>query len=127
MTPPVLLGLLQDFYRDTLDLALGRQANARLVAAYDVNNAYQQVLGRQDEPLRRLSDAIGVLGGSVPDAPKVAPVQPFGKEPLQLILGEMAEHLRVFQQALEGRTDLLGRHTKGKVRSGEVRSGRPTG
>lgn len=162
MTPLELLDLLRDFYRETLDLALRRQANARSVAAYDANNAYQQVLERQDVHLRWLSDAIDDLGGSVAEAPKVEPVQPSGKrEPLQhiieedaqaqrafmdrwqrrvpsvtnarhrkmlqLILGEMAEHLRVFQQALEGRTDLLGRHTKGKVLSGEVLPGRPTG
>src|SRR5207249_4961098 len=46
---------------------------------------------------------------------------------LELILGEMAEHLRVFQQALEGRTDLLGRHADGKELSGQVLPGRPRG
>jgi hypothetical protein len=162
VTPPELLDLLQDFRRDTLALALRRQANARSVAAYDANNAYQQVLGRQDVHLRWLSDAIGDLGGSVAEAPNVEPVQPSGKRQplqhileedrqaqrafmdrwqprvpsvsnarhrkiLQLILGEMAEHLRVFQQAIEGRTDLLGPHTAGKVPSGEVLPGRPTG
>ena len=44
---------------------------------------------------------------------------------LELILGEMKEHLRVLQQALEGRTDLLGRHTDGKVLRGEVMATRP--
>jgi hypothetical protein len=46
---------------------------------------------------------------------------------LELILGEMAEHLRVFQQALEGRTDLIGRHADGKELSGLVLPGRPRG
>ena len=46
---------------------------------------------------------------------------------LELILGEMNEHLRVFQQALEGRTDLLGRHADGKELSGHVLPGRPRG
>ena len=46
---------------------------------------------------------------------------------LELILGEMSEHLRVFQQALEGRTDLLGRHADGKELSGHVLPGRPRG
>ena len=46
---------------------------------------------------------------------------------LELILGEMDEHLRVFQQALEGRTDLLGPHADGKELSGEVLPGRPRG
>jgi hypothetical protein len=30
---------------------------------------------------------------------------------LELILGEMAEHSRVFDQALAGRTDILGLHS----------------
>jgi hypothetical protein len=44
---------------------------------------------------------------------------------LQLILGEMNEHLRVLQQAAEGRADLLGRHSDGKVLRGSVMAARP--
>ncbi len=44
---------------------------------------------------------------------------------LQLILGEMNEHLRVLQQAAEGRTDLLGRHSEGKILRGQVMAARP--
>ena len=44
---------------------------------------------------------------------------------LALILGEMNEHLRVLQQAAEGRADLLGRHSDGKVLRGSVIAARP--
>ena len=44
---------------------------------------------------------------------------------LELILGEMNEHLRVLQQAAEGRADMLGRHSDGKVLRGEVMAARP--
>ena len=44
---------------------------------------------------------------------------------LQLILGETREHLRVLQQAAEGRADLLGRHSDGKVLRGSVIAARP--
>ena len=44
---------------------------------------------------------------------------------LELILGEMREHLRVLQQAAEGRADLLGRHSDGKVLRGTVIAARP--
>jgi hypothetical protein len=44
---------------------------------------------------------------------------------LELILGEMLEHQRVFEQAHEGRTDVLGRHSDGKVLRGEVIPVRP--
>jgi hypothetical protein len=44
---------------------------------------------------------------------------------LELILGEMQEHLRVLQQAAESRADLLGRHSDGKVLRGSVMAARP--
>jgi hypothetical protein len=160
VTPAELLNLLQDFYRETLELAQTRQVNARSVGAYDVNNAYQQVLGRQDTHLQWLADAIVALGGASPEttfepgeslraphgdtqsileadarsqrafldrwATRVASVtNARQRRMLELILGEMAEHSRVFQQALEGRTDLLGRHADGKVLRGEVLPARP--
>ena len=156
MTPPELISLLQDFYRDTLDLFQRRQANAELVSTYDGNNVYQQVISRQETHLRWVSDAIGDLGGelsgSEPD-PKavsgdVAAVvgsdargqQAFmnkwsarvdsvtnarHQKMLRLILGEMAEHGRGFEQLLEGRTDVLGRHADGKVLRGSVLPARP--
>jgi len=39
---------------------------------------------------------------------------------LRVILGETLEHKRFFDQAVAGRTDLLGRHTDGATRVGEV-------
>ena len=44
---------------------------------------------------------------------------------LELILGEMKEHLRVLQQAADSRADLLGRHSDGKVLRGSVMAARP--
>jgi hypothetical protein len=45
---------------------------------------------------------------------------------LELVLGEMSEHLRFLQQAAESRSDLLGRHSDGKVLRGTVMAARPT-
>lgn len=39
---------------------------------------------------------------------------------LQVILGEVLEHTRFFEQALAGRTDLLGRRTTGSPAEGAV-------
>ncbi len=159
MTPAELLALLQEFYRETLELFLSRQANAQSVVAYDANNAYQQVIGRQEVHLQWLADAIAGLGGTAADmadqAPMVKPSRAQAKalidgdvrdqkafigrwaprvtavtnarnrKMLQLILGEMKEHLRVLQQAHEGRSDMLGRHADGKVLRGEVMPVRP--
>ena len=68
MTPPELLAFLIDFYRDTLVLFKARQSNAQSVAAYDANNAYQQVLGRQEVHLQWIADAIAALGGTAADS-----------------------------------------------------------
>jgi len=166
VTPAELRALLQDFYRELRQISLTRQANARSVAAYDANNAYQQVLGRQETHLRWVSDAIGDLdagaleqiAGELPsigndaagsrrdrslqdvvradiDAQRgflerwrgrVATVSNARhRKMLELILGEMLEHLRVFEQTLSGRTDVLGRHADGKELSGRVLPVRP--
>ncbi len=160
MTPGDLLGLLQQVHRETAELVRARQVAARGITDYNINNAYQQVLGRQDVHLRWLEDAIEALGGEPPLQVELANGDP--SEPrrnlsaliesdqkaqrsfidrwtprlaavtnarhrkmLELLLGEMAEHLRVFDHALDGRDDLLGRHADGKVLRGEVMAARP--
>ncbi len=153
VTPAELLSLLQDFYRETLDLFNARQSLARSVASYDANNGYQQVIGRQDVHLRWLADAITALGGTpaedgpsgrvdvkalieadvrrqqdfidrwTPRVPTVTNAR--NRTMLDLILGEMKEHLRVLQMAAEGRSDLLGRHSDGKILRGTVMAARP--
>lgn len=159
MTPAELQQLLLNFHRETFELFNARQANSESVAAYDANNGYQQVIGRQEVHLRWLSDAIAALGATAADLP---PPESTGKasresarsiidrdaggqrafidrwtpivrtvtnarnrKMLELILGEMKEHLRVLQQAAESRTDLLGRHSDGKVLRGTVMAVRP--
>ena len=157
VSPAELRTFLNEFHRDTLELFEERQTNARSVAAYDANNGYQQVLGRQEVHLRWLTDAIAALGGTVSEpsehggtlptpnatalierdaasqnaiiqrwSPLVAGVtNARHRKMLELILGEMKEHLRVLQQAAEGRSDLLGRHSDGKVLRGSVMAARP--
>jgi hypothetical protein len=160
VTPAELLTLLQDFYRETVELMQSYLANARSVGAYDANNAYQQVLGRQETHLQWISDATVDLGGPPPELPRqevesashnrsdinslieadarrqrafldrwspraALITNARHRRMLELILGEMVEHLRLFQQALEGRSDLLGPHADGKVLRGEVLPARP--
>ena len=160
MTPGDLLALLQQLYRDTAELVMARQTAARGVTDYNINNAYQQVLGRQDVHLRWLADAIEGLGGASAAPLELANGDSQGsrrdqkslvesdqqaqralldrwtqnvatvtnarqRKMLDLILGEMAEHLHVFQHAVDGRDDLLGRHSDGKVLRGEVMAARP--
>jgi uncharacterized protein YciI len=159
VSPTELADFLLDFYRETFDLWQTRLATARSVTGYDANNAYQQVLGRQEVHLQWLADAIADLVGAAPNLPdeatpptasrgaaqsiiqadvrsqrasieRWAPRVPAvtharNRKMLELILGEMKEHLRVLEQAIDGRTDLLGRHSDGKVLRGEVLAARP--
>ena len=139
-----LLPLLQEFYRDKLALLLQHQAGARRVAQYDVNNAYQYIVNRDETHLAWLQKAIAELGGTVVDDTAAPGDAAVGKGPsegdtvradvraaeafvakwrpridamsnirhakmLGVILGEALEQQRSFEQALAGRTDLLGR------------------
>jgi hypothetical protein len=158
VSPAELQTFLNDFHRETLELFKARQTHAQSVAAYDANNGYQQVLGRQEVHLQWLRDAIAALGGSVADTPdevsgkasaetaksiivadaidqkafvdrwtpQVATVtNARHRKLLELILGEMKEHLRMLEQASDSRADLLGRHSDGKVLRGTVMAARP--
>ena len=160
VNPSELLSLLETFYGESLELVQARQVNARSVTEYSANNAFQQVLGRQDVHLQWVADAITDLGGepsspgqaqeaattardanekSLIDsdvrnqssfierwAPRVnAVTNARHRKMLELILGEMKEHLSILQQAQAGRTDLLGPHTDGKILRGEVMATRP--
>jgi hypothetical protein len=68
VSPAELLKFLTDFYRETLELFKARQTHAQSVAAYDANNAYQQILGRQEIHLQWLRDAIAALGITATDS-----------------------------------------------------------
>ena len=137
-TLPVLL----EFYREKLEAFLAHQAGARLVPQYDANNTYQYIINRDDTQLAWLASAIADLGGTVPtgeseparqgpaadvfrqdltdaDAfvrrwrPRVdAMTHARHRRMLGLILGETLEQRRFFEQALAGRTDLLGVRTE---------------
>ncbi len=134
-----LRALLQEFYRDKLTALLRHEAGARLVRQYDVNNTYQYIINRDEAHLSWVGKAITELGGTTPEvgAPSrttederqvieedARDAQAFvdrwkprvegmlnarHAKMLRVILGEVLEQKRSFEQALAGRTDLLGR------------------
>ncbi len=151
MTPSDLSPLLRDFYVERLAVLQRHVASARLVSDYDVNNAYQYVVAREETHVywvhRALLDVgvpvpaeftpTDVASGSVRDiaagdasanqafvdrwTPLVATVSHARhRKMLQVILGEMLEHRRLFAQAAEGRVDVIGVPTAGTVRTGAV-------
>jgi hypothetical protein len=66
--PPGLREPLQDFYRDKRDLLVRHRAGARRIGQGSVNNAYQQLIARDEAHLQWIADAIGTTGGQVPEA-----------------------------------------------------------
>jgi hypothetical protein len=151
VTPNELAPLLRDFYAGRLALLQRHVVSARRIGDYDVNNAYQYVIAREETHVLWIHKAILDVGGTVPaevaepaattgslreiataDAaanhafvatwtPRVAAItHARHRKMLQVVLGEMQEHERLFAQAGEGRVDVIGVPTAGTVRDGAV-------
>lgn len=74
MTPTELQQLLRDIYLERLGLLLRHEASAVVMEPYDINNAYQYVLNREETHVYWLRQAIVDVGGEVPPDPPAAPV-----------------------------------------------------
>jgi Mn-containing catalase len=141
--PAEQLALLQDFYRDRLALMTRHVEGAMVVADYEFNNAYQYIIAREEVHVSWVRAAVEDLGGQAPTDIKNFPVpagqvavieddvrqaQAFvdrwrervdrmtnarHRTMLKVILGEVLEHKRFFEQAKAGREDLLGRRMPG--------------
>jgi hypothetical protein len=151
VTPTDLAPLLREFYTERLAILQRHVASAHRIGDYDVNNAYQYVVAREETHVYWVHRAILDVGATVP-ADAAEPADPSGSgrdiatadaavnrafvakwtprvatvtharhcKMLQVILGEMQEHERLFQQAGEGRTDIIGVPMAGTVRAGAV-------
>lgn len=144
MTPTELHDLIREFYLERLALLLRHESAARFVSDYDVNNAYQYIISREETHVAWLQQALLALGGDIPGDPSRPDVRAHGKGDaavrelagndatanaafvakwrdriaalsnarhkgmLEVVLGEMLEHQRLFAQAGEGRTDIIG-------------------
>jgi hypothetical protein len=156
VTPTDLQSLIRDFYLERVALLMQHEASARYVSDYDVNNAYQYVIAREETHVSWLQHALLDLGAAIPGDPTPPTVsrpskgsdavrtlsatdgrgnQGFvdkwrdrveevtharHKGMLRVILGEMLEHRRLFEQAAEGRTDIIGTHLAINERRGKV-------
>lgn len=156
MTPSDLQALLRDFYVDRLTLLMQHEASARHVSDYDVNNAYQYIIAREETHVSWLQHALLDLGVTLPSEPSRPEVKPSRKGHdavlevsgtdgrdnqrfvekwrdrvdqvsharhrgmLKVILGEMLEHARLFEQAAAGRTDMTGTSLPMHTRRGTV-------
>ena len=66
VTPTELQQLLREFYLERLALLMRHEAAARLVTDYDVNNAYQYIISREETHVSWLQHALLDVGAAFP-------------------------------------------------------------
>jgi hypothetical protein len=156
VTRTELQQLIRTFYLERLLLLIQHEAAARFVFDYDVNNAYQYIISREETHIAWLQSALLDVGLEIPPDPARPDVKPSRKGQegmlelcandaranqafveewrdrieqmtdarhkgmLRVILGEMLEHRRLFEQASEGRTDIIGKPLPINERRGKV-------
>lgn len=161
MSEQPLADLIRDCYLERVSLLMRHEDVARLITDYDINNAYQYIIAREQTHLSWLQHALLDLGaplvndparGTAPTAkgdgwkslagedarsnaqfveqwrPKVETVSNARhKGMLKVILGEMLEHKRLFDQAAAGNKDLIGTSLAINDHSGDVMTSRFVG
>jgi len=154
MSTQPLAELIRDCYLDRVTLLMRHEQVALLITDYDVNNAYQYIIAREETHLSWLQHALLDLGAPLAGDPPRGPVlsakgdswkglasedargntqfvekwrpkvegvtHARHKGMLKVILGETLEHKRLFDQAAEGRKDLIGTSLAINDHSGDV-------
>jgi len=154
VSAPALADLIRDFYLERVALLMRHEDVAVTVTDYDINNAYQYIIAREQTHLSWLQHALLDLGAALPADParggklsvkgdawkglagddaasnakfvekwrgQVETVSHARhKGMLKVILGEMLEHKRLFDQAAQGRRDLIGKSLDINDHSGDV-------
>jgi len=153
--------LIRDMYLERVSLLMRHEDVAQVVTDYDINNAYQYMIAREQTHLSWLQHALLDLGAPLVNDPPRGPVlsakgdawkslaaddaranaqfvdkwrpkvetvsNARHKGMLKVILGEMLEHKRLFEQAASGRQDLIGKSLEINDHSGVVMATRWTG
>ena len=161
MSEATLSDLIRDFYLERVSLLMQHENVATVVPGYDINNAYQYIIAREQTHLMWLLHALLDLGAPTPADP-ARPAVPSAKGDawkglagadaranqqfvdkwrpkvetisharhkgmLKVVLGEMLEHKRLFDQAAAGRQDLIGKSLEINDHTGDVMSARFVG
>ncbi len=161
MSDQPLAELIRDVYLERVSLLMRHEDVAQLVTDYDINNAYQYIIAREQTHLSWLQQALLNLGATLVDDPPRGPVLSAkgdawkslaGEDAsanetfvtrwrptidtvsnarhqgmLKVILGEMLEHKRLFDQAAAGNRSLIGKSLEINDHSGDVMASRWTG
>ena len=161
MSEPTLASLIKDFYLERVSLLMRHEDVAQVVTDYDINNAYQYIIAREQTHLSWLQHALLDLGAPLADDPaRAGALSAKGdawkslcgedarsnaqfvdkwrprvetvsnarqKGMLRVVLGEMLEHKRLFDQAAAGNRDLIGKSLAINDHPGVVMADRWTG
>ncbi len=161
MSAQPLAELIRDFYLERVSLLMRHEDVAQLITDYDINNAYQYIIAREQTHLSWLQHALIDLGAPIAnDPPRGATLSAKGdawkslagedaganarfvekwrgkvdevsnarhKGMLKVVLGEMLEHKRLFDQAAAGNRDLIGTSLAINEHKGDVMSVRFVG
>jgi hypothetical protein len=161
VSAPALADLIRDFYLERVAQLMRHEDVAATITDYDINNAYQYIVAREETHLSWLQHALLDLGAPQPQDPARGPAlsakgdawKSFAADDargnaqfvekwrpavetvtnarhqgmLKVILGEMLEHKRLFDQAAAGRRDLIGKSLDINDHSGDVMATRFVG
>ena len=98
MNPLELQHLLREFYLERLSLLMMHESGARFVSDYDVNNAYQYIINREETHVSWLQHALLDVGLAIPNDPSRPDVKPSrkGNEAVLEIAGNDARANQAF-------------------------------
>ena len=156
-----LAELIRDMYLERVSLLMRHEDVAQVVPGYDINNAYQYIIAREETHLSWLQHALLDVGAKLVGDPSRGPALSIKgdawkalaaddartngqfvdkwrpkvetvtharhKGMLKVILGEMLEHKRLFDQAASGNRELIGKSLEINDHTGDVMANRWTG
>ena len=95
MSAPTLADLIRDCYLERVSMLMRHEDVAQLVTDYDINNAYQYIIAREETHLSWLQHALLDLGAPLPTDPGRGPTLSAKGDAWKSLAGEDA---RVNQQ-----------------------------
>ena len=95
---------MREFYLDRLALLMRHESSARFVSDYDVNNAYQYVINREETHVSWLQQALLAVGQEIPKDPAIPDIKPSRKGNDAVL--ELAVRRRAGEPAVRGQVAL---------------------
>ena len=105
MSEPTLAELIRDFYLERVSHLMRHEDVAQLVTDYDINNAYQYIIAREQTHLSWLQHALLDLGATLVNDPARGPVLSAKGDAWKSLAGEDARGNTQFVEKWRPRVD----------------------